>query len=77
MTTKITKTLNGVVVSDKMAKTVTVAVATFFRHPKYGKFIRRTKRYLAHDETNKYKVGDKVVIVSSRPMSRHKKFTVL
>ena len=71
------KTLNGVVVSDKMDKTVVVSVSRFVKHPKYGKFYNVSKKYKAHDETNKYKVGDKVEIVETRPISKDKKFKVV
>lgn len=70
-------TLKGVVVSDKMNKTVVVSVSRFIKHPLYGKFYKVNKKYKAHDEDNKYKVGDKVEIVSTRPISKDKKFTVV
>lgn len=66
----------GRVVSDKMDKTVVVAVVRSFRHPLYGKTIRRTKKYMAHDEHNACKVGDLVEIVETRPLSRHKRWRV-
>jgi len=62
----------GVVVSTKMQKTIVVLVENKFRHPRYSKTVVRTKRYLAHDETNQAKLGDKVVLLQSRPFSRHK-----
>lgn len=62
----------GVVVSNKMDKTVVVAVTRSYRHPLYGKTIRRTKKYMAHDEHNACQVGDRVEIVETRPLSRHK-----
>lgn len=71
------KVLEGVVVSDKMAKTVVVEVGRFIKHPKYGKYITRTKRYKAHDENNKFKVGDKVSIREVRPISKDKTFEVI
>lgn len=71
------KKLRGKVVSDKMAKTVVVAVDRYFRHPLYRKYINRTKRYKAHDESNEYKVGDKVIIEESRPRSKNKKWVVV
>lgn len=71
------KTLNGVVVSDKMDKTVVVSVARFVKHPFYGKFFKSNNKYKAHDENNQYKVGDKVEIVSTRPLSKDKKFSVV
>ncbi len=66
----------GRVVSDKMDKTVVVAVVRSFRHPLYGKTIRRTKKYMAHDERNECRVGDLVEIVETRPLSRHKRWRV-
>ncbi|WP_022797778.1 30S ribosomal protein S17 [Thermus islandicus] len=71
------KVLTGVVVSDKMQKTVTVLVERQFPHPLYGKVIKRSKKYLAHDPEEQYKVGDVVEIVESRPISRRKRFRVL
>ena len=71
------KVLTGVVVSDKMQKTVTVLVERQFPHPLYGKVIKRSKKYLAHDPEEKYKLGDVVEIVESRPISKRKRFRVL
>lgn len=71
------KTLSGVVVSDKMNKTVVVAVTTYKKHPKYQKYYKTTKRYKAHDENNQFKVGDKVQIISTRPLSKDKTFEVI
>jgi small subunit ribosomal protein S17 len=70
------KKFKGVVVSDKMDKTVVVRVNRFVKHPKYGKFIETSKRYKAHDETNEYKTGDKVIIEGTRPISKDKTFKV-
>lgn len=67
----------GVVVSDKMDKTVVVAIESRTAHPKYGKIVVRTKRYKAHDEENKCKVGDRVRIEETRPLSRTKRWSVL
>jgi small subunit ribosomal protein S17 len=67
----------GVVVSDKMQKTVVVAIESRTAHPKYGKIIVRTKRYKAHDEENKCKVGDQVRIQETRPLSKTKRWTVV
>ena len=76
--TKINKkTLNGVIVSDKMDKTIVVAVGTFKKHPKYLKYYKVTKKYKAHDENNIHKVGEKVTIISTRPISKDKSFVVL
>ena len=71
------KKLQGVVVSDKMMKTVTVLVNRFVKHPKYGKFMNISKKYKAHDENNTYKEGDQVVIQECRPLSKDKTFTVI
>ena len=68
--------ITGVVVSDKMEKTVTVAVERQVRHEVYGKTQRRTSKFLAHTETNEAKVGDRVAIVEARPMSRRKRWVV-
>jgi small subunit ribosomal protein S17 len=70
------KTRVGVVVSDKMDKTVVVAVQTLKRHRLYKKMMRRDKRYSAHDEENACQVGDRVLIVESRPLSRAKRWRV-
>lgn len=67
----------GLVVSDKMDKTVVVAVENRASHPKYGKIVVRTKRYKAHDEENKCKEGDRVRIQETRPLSRTKRWAVL
>jgi small subunit ribosomal protein S17 len=66
------KVRQGRVVSDKMEKTVVVAVESRVRHPLYGRIVRRTKRYKAHDETNQYHVGDVIEIVECRPLSKDK-----
>ena len=68
------KVREGTVVSDKMDKTVVVAVETRVRHPLYKKIVRRLRRHLAHDETNDAKLGDVVRIVESRPYSRRKRW---
>jgi small subunit ribosomal protein S17 len=66
----------GLVVSDKMQKTVVVAVENRAPHPKYGKIVVRTRRYKAHDEDNKCQVGDRVRIQETRPLSRTKRWVV-
>jgi small subunit ribosomal protein S17 len=71
------KVLTGVVVSDKMQKTVAVLVERQFPHPLYGKVIKRSKKYLAHDPEERYKVGDVVEIIEARPISKRKRFRVL
>jgi small subunit ribosomal protein S17 len=68
------KIREGIVVSDKMDKTVVVAVETRMRHPLYKKIVRQLRRHMAHDETNDAKLGDVVRIVESRPYSRHKRW---
>jgi len=73
---KVVRTLVGRVVSDKMDKTVTVLVERKVKHPLYGKVIRQSKKFHAHDETNQYKEGDVVVIQESRPLSRTKTWVV-
>lgn len=67
----------GLVVSDKMDKTVVVAVENRASHTKYGKIVVRTKRYKVHDEENKCHVGDRVRIQETRPLSRTKRWTVI
>ncbi len=71
------RVLTGTVVSDKTDKTVTVLVERNLMHPVYKKFIKRTKRYLAHDESNACKVGDRVSIIEGRPISKRKSWTVV
>ncbi len=67
----------GVVVSDKNDKTITVLVTRRMKHPKYGKFITRHKKYMAHDEKNEAHVGDTVRIMETRPLSRHKRWRLV
>ncbi|VVE19859.1 30S ribosomal protein S17 [Pandoraea horticolens] len=74
--TSLKRTLVGKVVSDKMDKTVTVLVERQMKHPLYGKYIVRSKKYHAHDETNQYKEGDTVEIQESRPLSKTKAWAV-
>lgn len=73
---KVAKELVGKVVSDKNNKTVTVLVETYKTDSKYGKRVKYSKKYAAHDETNKAKVGDTVRIVETRPLSKSKRFYV-
>ena len=70
----VKKELVGKVVSDKNNKTITVLVETYKKHPKYGKRVKYSKKYTAHDETNKAKVGDTVRIVETKPLSKTKRF---
>lgn len=67
----------GTVVSEKMSKTIVVAVDIFKNHPKYKKKYKSTKKYKAHDEENKYKTGDVVEIIPCRPYSKTKRYKVL
>ncbi len=69
--------LQGVVVSDKQDKTVVVSVERQVMHPVYRKFVKRSKKFAAHDENNQFKVGDIVSIEESRPLSKTKKWTVI
>ncbi len=71
------KILKGVVTSDKMDKTIVVKVTRFVEHAKYGKRIKKSKKYKAHDEGNVKKVGDIVEIEETRPISKDKKFKVI
>ncbi len=74
---KTNKILKGVVTSDKMDKTIVVKVTRFVEHPKYGKRVKKSKKYKAHDEGNIKKVGDVVEIEETRPISKDKKFKVV
>lgn len=67
----------GVVVSNKMDKTAVIAVETLVRHPLYGRTIRQTKKYKAHDEQNMCNIGDKVRIMETRPLSKDKRWRVV
>ncbi len=71
------KILNGTVVSDKPDKTITVLVERKYQHPLLKKVMKARKKYNAHDEENKFKVGEKVSIRESRPFSKNKKFEVI
>ena len=75
--TKNQRTLVGRVVSDKMDKSVSVAIERQIKHPTYGKYIRRTTKVMAHDESNECKTGDRVVISECRPMSKNKSWQVV
>lgn len=66
----------GTVISDKMQKTVIVRVMRLSKHPKYGKILKKYNKFKAHDEENAAKIGDKVRIVETRPMSKDKRFRV-
>ncbi|MCT4594500.1 MAG: 30S ribosomal protein S17 [Anaeromicrobium sp.] len=71
------KTRVGRVVSDKMEKTITVAVEDFVRHPIYGKAVKRTKKFKAHDENNQCNIGDRVRIMETRPLSKDKRWRLV
>lgn len=70
------KTQIGVVVSDKMDKTVVVRVSHLVKHPVYNKYIKRSAKYKAHDKDNSCKIGDRVLIVETRPLSKDKRWKV-
>ncbi|RMF28823.1 MAG: 30S ribosomal protein S17 [Bacteroidetes bacterium] len=74
---KMRKTRVGIVVSDKMEKTISVLVERRLQHPIYGKMVKRSKKYLAHDENNECQVGDKVRIMECRPLSRRKRWRLV
>ncbi len=74
---KGTRTLTGQVVSNKMDKTISVAIERVVRHATYGKYIRRTTKLLAHDENNEAREGDKVTIAPCRPLSRRKSWRLV
>ncbi len=71
------KTRIGVVVSDKMDKTIVVAIEDFVRHSLYGKAVKRTKKLSAHDENNECQIGDKVRIMETRPLSKNKRWRLV
>ena len=75
--TKTQRTLVGRVVSDKMDKTVSVAIERMIKHPVYGKYIRRTSKVLAHDQDNACKPGDRVAIAECKPISKNKSWAVV
>jgi small subunit ribosomal protein S17 len=74
---KVQRTAVGRVVSDKMDKSVSVAIERLIKHPVYGKYIRRTTKLMAHDEANECKTGDRVTITECRPMSKNKSWRVV
>jgi small subunit ribosomal protein S17 len=74
---KVQRTINGRVISDKMDKTVSVAVERLIKHPVYGKYIRRTTKVLAHDANNECKPGDRVLIAECKPISKNKSWAVV
>lgn len=74
---KLRKSRVGVVTSNKMDKTITVAVVRKLKHPKYGKFLKKTKKFHAHDENNECNIGDTVKIMETRPMSATKRWRLV
>jgi small subunit ribosomal protein S17 len=74
---KAKRTVMGRVVSDKMDKTVSVAIERQIKHPTYGKYIRLTSKVMAHDENNECKIGDRVAISETRPVSKNKSWQVV
>jgi len=74
---KVNRTLSGRVTSDKMNKTVTVLVERRIKHPLYGKFITRSKKYHAHDDNNQFSMGDMVLIEECRPLSKTKSWKAI
>ena len=77
ITTKGKQTLQGIVVSDKMDKTIVVEITTRILHPLYKKYVTRSKKIKAHDENNEAHTGDTVFVVESRPMSRDKRWRLV
>lgn len=71
------KTKTGIVSSDKMDKTITVLVNRRRKHPLYGKYMNRSKKFMAHDEKNECRIGDKVTIMETRPLSKRKRWRVV
>lgn len=71
------KERTGYVVSDKMDKTIVVAIETFVKHPLYGKIMKRTYKLKAHDENNTCKIGDKVRVMETRPLSKEKRWRLV
>ena len=74
---KVPKTITGKVVSNKMEKTIAVVIERYEPHPRYGKYIRRSTKLLAHDENNESREGDVVAIEECRPLSRRKSFRLV
>jgi small subunit ribosomal protein S17 len=76
-TRNLRKTRMGIVSSDKMDKTITVTVKYKEKHPIYGKFVNKTKKYHAHDEKNEAQVGDRVLLMETRPLSKSKRWRLV
>ena len=77
LTRNLRKTRIGIITSDKMEKTITVAVERRVKHPLYGKFMKKTKKYHAHDEENTARIGDRVRIMETRPLSKSKRWRLV
>jgi small subunit ribosomal protein S17 len=77
VTRKLRKQRTGIVTSDKMNKTITISVERRVKHPIYGKFVKSTKKFKAHDETNESKTGDVVRIMETRPLSKTKRWRLV
>ena len=77
MERNLRKTRVGVVVSDKMDKTIVVAVKDSVQHPLYKKILKRTKKFKAHDENNECRIGDRVIIMETRPLSKDKNWRLV
>ena len=77
LTRHLRKTRIGIITSDKMEKTITVAVERRVKHPLYGKFMKKTKKYHAHDEENTARIGDRVRIMETRPLSKSKRWRLI
>ncbi|TNE88626.1 MAG: 30S ribosomal protein S17 [Deltaproteobacteria bacterium] len=71
------RSVTGIVISDRMDKTITVQVTRLVKHPRYRKYVKRSKNYKAHDETNQCRINDTVVIEECRPLSKTKRWTVV
>ncbi|HEB62628.1 MAG TPA: 30S ribosomal protein S17 [Bacteroidetes bacterium] len=71
------KQRNGVVVSNRMDKSITVLVERKLKHPLYGKFVKMSKKFMAHDENNEANIGDKVRIMETRPLSKNKRWRLV
>lgn len=74
---KTRKQRTGVVVSNKMHKSITVLVERKLKHPLYGKFVKMSKKFMAHDENNESNIGDKVLIMETRPLSKNKRWRLV
>lgn len=74
---KVVRTLTGKVVSDKMDKTISVRIERYVKHPMYGKYVRRSTKFMAHDEENTCRQGDTVTIRETRPIAKNKAWTLV